>query len=62
MATRMKREYCSAVSLTVWMRVCGGEGWESMLTMLFLERSLFFVSVLMILNACSAMMHKSHQR
>lgn len=34
MAMRMKREYCSAVSLTVWVRVCGGEGWESMLAML----------------------------
>lgn len=30
-ATRMNKEYSSAFSLTVWIRVCGGEGWESML-------------------------------
>lgn len=46
-ATRMKREYCSALSLTVWIRVCGGEGWESMLAMLFFRtRCICFVSVL----------------
>jgi hypothetical protein len=51
MATRMNREYSSAFSLTVWIRVCGGEGRESML--LCSHRVLFiycgyFVSILMI--------------
>lgn len=45
MAIRMKREYCSAVSLTVWVRVWGGEGWESMLAMLFRVISMFCMSL-----------------
>lgn len=61
MATRMKREYSSAFSLTVWIRVCGGEGWASMLLCSHRVLLINCRSFVWMLIDCSIMMHKRHQ-
>lgn len=44
-AMRMRRGYCSAFSLAVWIRACGGEGWESMLPMPFKVTNMFRIDI-----------------